>query len=79
MLRPLKTILIISIGLTVLLYWVDIYILDPIAPYPGWTYRITNFLICLVMYVTLFFTVFSGIYYTIIGVRRLLKLTKRPL
>lgn len=77
MLRPLKIIFIISVVLTVLLYWVDIYILDPVAPYSGWSYRITNFLICLVLYVTLFFTVFSGIYYSLIGIRKLFRSSKK--
>jgi hypothetical protein len=77
MLRPLKIIFIISVVLTVLLYWVDIYILDPVTPYPGWGYRITNFLICLVLYVTLFFTVFSGIYYSLVGIRKLFRQSKK--
>lgn len=60
--KPYKKIFIGSVLLTVLLYLVDIYILDPIAPDPSWRYHIVNFSTCLVIYTAGFFTLFSLTY-----------------
>lgn len=62
MAKPYNKILLWSAIITVLLYLVDIYILDPIAPDPSWRYRIGNFLICFVMYTGGFFILSSFVY-----------------
>lgn len=60
--KPFKRILTYSVLLTLVLYFVDIYILDPIAPDPSWGYRISNFLQCLLLYGVGFFLLFSFVY-----------------
>jgi hypothetical protein len=60
--KPYKKIFTGSVVLTILLYLVDIYILDPIAPDPSWRYRIVNFSTCQVIYTAGFFVLFSFTY-----------------
>jgi hypothetical protein len=74
MAKPYNKILLWSAIITVFIYLVDIYLLDPIAPDPSWRYRISNFLICFVMYTGGFFIVFSFVY---ICYKTLTKLLRR--
>ncbi len=70
MTKPDGKLLVMSIVVTVLLYLLDIYILDPIAPDPSWRYRITNFAICLVIYTTGIFMLSSLIYICVQGFKK---------
>jgi hypothetical protein len=73
MARPYNKLLLWSALITVLIYLVDIYILDPIAPDPSWKYRISNFLVCFVMYTAGFFAVFSFVHICYKGFTKLLR------